>query len=126
MRDLVEAAITMVRERRRAGVRARAEGQAEERLLDALVGPGSGPNTRESFRKKLRSGELDDRDVELTVADTASPMQMDIPGQPGVGVLNLSEMLSKAMGGRTKTVRLTVIDAWPVLIAEESEKLLDQ
>ncbi len=125
MRDLVEAAIGMVRERRRAGVRARAEGQAEERLLDALVGAGSGAATRESFRKKLRANELDDRDVELTVADTASPMQMDIPGQPGMGVLNLSEMLSKAMGGRTKSMRLSVTDAWPVLIAEESERLLD-
>ena len=126
MRDLVEAAIAMVRERRRAGVRARAEGQAEERLLDALVGAGSGAATRDSFRKKLRAGELDDKEVELTLADTASPMQMDIPGQGGVGVLNLSEMLSKAMGGRTKSVRLTVKDAWPVLINEESERLLDQ
>ncbi|HWE46480.1 MAG TPA: ATP-dependent protease ATPase subunit HslU [Caulobacteraceae bacterium] len=125
MRDLVEAAIAMVRERRRVGVRAKAEGQAEERLLDALVGAGSGAATRDSFRKKLRANELDDKEVELTVADTA-PMQMDIPGQGGVGVLNLSEMLSKAMGGRTKTVRLTVKDAGPVLINEESERLLDQ
>jgi ATP-dependent HslUV protease ATP-binding subunit HslU len=116
----------MVRERRRAGVRARAEGQAEERLLDALVGAGSGAATRESFRKKLRANELDDREVELTLADTAPAGAMEIPGQPGVGVLNLSEMLSKAMGGRTKTARLTVTEAWPVLINEESERLLDQ
>ncbi|HEY3813133.1 MAG TPA: ATP-dependent protease ATPase subunit HslU [Caulobacteraceae bacterium] len=126
MRDLVEAAIAMVRERRRAGVRARAEGQAEERLLDALVGAGSGAATRESFRKKLRANELDDREVELTLADTAPAGAMEIPGQPGVGVLNLSEMLSKAIGGRTKTARLTVTEAWPVLINEESERLLDQ
>src|ERR1700761_9383174 len=126
VRDLVESALSMVRDRRRAGVRARAEGAAEERLLDALVGAGSGPNTRESFRKKLRANELDDRDVELTLADTAPAGAMEIPGQPGVGVLNLSEMLSKAMGGRTKSARMTVQDAWPVLINEESEKLLDQ
>jgi ATP-dependent HslUV protease ATP-binding subunit HslU len=126
MRDLVETAIGMVRERRRAGVHARAEGQAEERLLDALVGAGSSAATRESFRKKLRANELDDRDVELTLAETSSPFQsMEIPGQPGVGVLNLSEMLSKAMGGRTKSARMTVKDAWPVLIGEESERLLD-
>src|ERR1700747_1113504 len=75
VRDLVESAIGMVRERRRAGVRARAEGAAEERLLDALVGPGSGPATREAFRKRLRAGELDDKEVELALADNASPMQ---------------------------------------------------
>jgi ATP-dependent HslUV protease ATP-binding subunit HslU len=127
VRDLVESAIGMVRERRRAGVRARAEGAAEERLLDALVGPGSGPATREAFRKRLRAGELDDKEVELALADNASPMQgFDIPGQGGIGVLNLSEMLSKAMGGRTKTVRITVGEAGPPLIAEESDKLLDQ
>jgi ATP-dependent HslUV protease ATP-binding subunit HslU len=127
VRDLVESAIGMVRDRRRTGVRARAEGLAEERLLDALVGAGSGAATRESFRKKLRSGELDEKEVELALADTGSPMQgMDIPGQPGIGVLNLSEMLSKAMGSRTKTVRLTVREATAPLIQEESDKLLDQ
>jgi ATP-dependent HslUV protease ATP-binding subunit HslU len=127
MRDLVEISIGMVREKRRASVHARAEGLAEDRLLDALVGSGSGAATRDSFRKKLRAGELDDREVELTVAETASPFQnMEIPGQPNVGVLNLSEMFSKAMGGRTKAARFPVKDAWPVLIAEESERLLDQ
>jgi len=126
VRDLVEAAIGMVRDKRRAGVKARAEGQAEERLLDALVGPTTRPDTRDSFRKKLRAGELQDKEVELTLAD-ASPMQgMEIPGQPGVGVLNLSEMLSKAMGGRTKSVKLTVEDAWAPLVQEEGDKLLDQ
>src|SRR5271165_2419314 len=82
VRDLVESALAMVRDRRRAGVRARAEGAAEERLLDALVGPGSGPATREAFRKRLRGGELDDKEVELALADTSSPMQgFEIPGQ---------------------------------------------
>jgi ATP-dependent HslUV protease ATP-binding subunit HslU len=126
IRDLVEAAIGQVRDRRRADVRARAEQAAEERLLDALVGPGSQPATRESFRKKLRAGELDDKEVEIALADTSSPIgAMDIPGQPGVGVLNLSEMFSKAMGGRTKTVRMTVRDATGPLTAEEGDKLLD-
>lgn len=126
IRDLVESALAMVRDKRRAGVKARAEGAAEERILDGLVGAGSGPATRESFRKRLRAGEMDEKEIELSLADTAPMQGMEIPGQPGVGVLNLSEMLSKAMGGRTKTVRLTVTEAWTPLIAEESDKLLDQ
>jgi ATP-dependent HslUV protease ATP-binding subunit HslU len=129
MRDLVESAMSMVRDKRRAAVRARAEAAAEERILDALVGPAAQPATRDSFRKKLRASELDDKEVELTLSDNASPLQgFDIPGQPGgsVGVLNLSEMMSKAFGGRTKTHKTTVAGAYPPLIAEESDKLLDQ
>jgi len=129
MRDLVEQALSMVREKRRGAVRARAEAAAEERILDALVGPGSGPATRDSFRKKLRASELDDKEVELTLADTGSPLGgFEIPGQPGasVGVLNLSDMMSKAFGGRTKTHKTTVAGAYAPLIAEESDKLLDQ
>ncbi len=129
MRDLVETAIGMVRERRRAGVKAKAEAAAEERILDALVGPGAGPTTRDAFRKKLRASELDDKEVELTVADTASPLQgFDVPGQPGgsVGVLNLSDMMSKAFGQRTKTLKTTVAAAYGPLVAEESDKLVDQ
>src|SRR6202012_4513777 len=129
VRDLVETAMTMVRDKRRAGVRARAEAAAEERILDALVGPGAGPATRDSFRKKLRASELDEKEVELTLADSGSPFQgMDIPGQAGasMGVLNLSDMMSKAFGGRTKTHKTTVSGAYAPLIAEESDKLLDQ
>jgi ATP-dependent HslUV protease ATP-binding subunit HslU len=127
VRDLVEAAVAMVRDRRRAGVRARAEGAAEERLLDALVGAGSSPASRDSFRTKLRAGQLDDKEIEIALAETASPMQgLDLPGSAGIGVLNLSDMLSKAMGGRQKTVRITVREAWAPLIAEEGDKLLDQ
>ena len=129
VRDLVEIAIGMIRERRRAGVKAKAEAAAEERILDALVGPGSGPTTRDAFRKKLRAGELDDKEVELTLADATSPFQgIDIPGQPGasMGVLNLSEMMGKAFGARTKSHRTTVAGAWIPLIAEESDKLVDQ
>ena len=129
IRDLVESALAMVRDRRRAGVRARADTAAEERLLDALVGPGAGAATRESFRKKLRAGDLDDKEVELTLADTASPLQgFDIPGQPGasMSMLNLSEIMGKAFGGRTRSHKTTVAAAWAPLIAEESDKLLDQ
>jgi ATP-dependent HslUV protease ATP-binding subunit HslU len=128
VRDLVESAIAMVREKRRAGVRARAEAAAEERILDALTGPGS-TAARESFRRKLRAGELDDKEVELQLADTSSPLGMvDVPGQPGVGmgVLNLGEMFGKAFGGRTKTHKTTVSGAWAPLVAEESDKLVDQ
>lgn len=128
VRDLVESAMTMVREKRRAGVRARAEAGAEERILDALTGPGS-TAARESFRKKLRAGELDDKEVELQMSDTGSPFpSFDIPGQPGaqMGVLNIGDMFGKAFGGRTKTHKTTVAAAWTPLIAEESDKLLDQ
>jgi ATP-dependent HslUV protease ATP-binding subunit HslU len=128
VRDLVESAIGMVRDRRRAAVRARAEAGAEERLLDALTGPGS-VAARDSFRKKLRTGELDDKEVELTLADTGGGMPtFEIPGQPGasMGVLNLSEMMGKAFGGRTKVHRTTVAGAWAPLIAEEGDKLVDQ
>jgi ATP-dependent HslUV protease ATP-binding subunit HslU len=129
MRDLVEQALNMVRDKRRGAVRARAEAAAEERILDALVGPGAGPPTRDSFRKKLRANELDDKEVELTLSDSGAPFQgFDIPGQPGasMGVLNLSDMMSKAFGGRTKTHKTTVAGAYAPLIAEESDKLIDQ
>jgi ATP-dependent HslUV protease ATP-binding subunit HslU len=127
MRDLVEAALVMVRDKRRSGVKARAEGQAEERILDALVGPGSQPATREAFRKRLRAGELDDKEIEIQLADTTSPIQgLDLPGGGNVGMINLSEMLGKLGGGRTKSVKLPVRDALGPLITEESDKLLDQ
>jgi len=129
IRDLVEIAINMVRDRRRAGVKARAEQAAEDRLLDALVGPGAGPATRDSFRKKLRAGELDDKEVEISLADTSSPLQgFDIPGQPGasMSMINLNEIMGKAFGARTKPLKTTVAAAWVPLIAEEGDKLVDQ
>lgn len=126
VRDLVESAIAMVREKRRAGVRARAEAAAEERILDALTGPGS-TAARESFRKKLRAGELDDKEVELQLAESAPSLpMMEIPGQPNMGMLNIGEMFGKAFGGKTKTHKTTVAGAWAPLIAEESDKLVDQ
>jgi ATP-dependent HslUV protease ATP-binding subunit HslU len=129
LRDLVESALGMVRDKRRASVRAAAEAKAEERILEALVGQAASEATRDSFRKKLRAGEIDDKEIELQVADHASPMQgFDIPGQPGasVGMLDIGEMMSKAFGQRTRPRRLKVAEAWTPLIAEESDKLLDQ
>jgi len=125
VRDLVESALGMVRDKRRAGVRAKAEAAAEERILDALTGPGS-TAARESFRKKLRAGELDDKEVELQLADTGGGGMFEIPGQPGASMLNLSEMMKSFGGGRTKVHRTTVAAAHAPLIAEESDKLLDQ
>ncbi len=127
VRDLVEAALIMIREKNRAGVRAKAEHNAEERLVDVLVGEGAGPSTRDVFRKKLRGGELDDKEIELSLTETGAGSNVfEIPGQPNNGAFNLSDVLSKAMGGRKKTVRTMVKAAWAPLIAEESDKLLDQ
>ena len=124
VRDLVESALAMVRDKRRAAVKAKAEAAAEERILDAMTGPGS-TAARDSFRKKLRAGELDDKEIELTLADTGGG-SFEIPGQPGAQVLNLSEMMKSFGGGRTKTHKTTVAASWTPLIAEESDKLLDQ
>jgi ATP-dependent HslUV protease ATP-binding subunit HslU len=131
IRDLMETALTMVRERMRKDVNAKAEQAAEERLLDALVGKSAQDGTRATFRTKLQTSELEDREIEIEVADSAGAGGMptfDIPGMPGssVGMINLSEMLGKIGGGRTKTLRLTVKAARDTLIQEEAEKLLDQ
>jgi len=128
IRDLVEMAISMVRESRRKEVMAKAEAAAEERVLDALVGATAQTSTRESFRTKLRKGELDDKEIEIDVADTALPFAgLDIPGQPGasMGMVNLGDLLSKSFGGRTRRVRTTVKEAYKPLVSEESDKLLD-
>ncbi len=128
IRDLVEIGISLVREKKREAVKAKAHLAAEERVLDALVGDTASPATRESFRKKLRSGEMDNKEIEIEVADTSNPMGgMDIPGMPGgsVGVLNLGEMFGKGFGGRTKKKKTTVIESYEALIADESDKLLD-
>jgi ATP-dependent HslUV protease ATP-binding subunit HslU len=128
VRDLVEVALNMARERRHREVRARAEAAAEERVLDALVGQGSSSATRESFRKKLRNGELSESAVEVDLADSGGPLGgIDIPGQPGMGMVNLNDLLGKAFGGgRTKRVRMTVEEAYEPLLREESDKLVDQ
>jgi ATP-dependent HslUV protease ATP-binding subunit HslU len=126
IRDLVEVAIAQVRERKRKDVQARAQVAAEDRVLDALVGPGSGPATRDSFRKKLRAGELNDKEIEIeTQSGGGSPM-FEIPGMPGaqMGAISIGDIFGK-MGGRTKTRRLTVEDSHELLVNEESDKLLD-
>ena len=129
VRDLVEASLAMVREKRRASVKAKAEAGAEDRLLDALVGANAQANTRESFRRKLRAGELDEKEVELNLPDTSSSLGgFEIPGQPGasMSMVNLSDIMGKAFGGgRRKAHKTTVSGAWGPLIAEESDKLLD-
>jgi ATP-dependent HslUV protease ATP-binding subunit HslU len=130
IRDLMETSLTMVRERMRKDVNAKAEQAAEERLLDALVGKSAQDGTRATFRNKLQTGELEDREIEIEVADSAGGGMptFDIPGMPGgsVGMINLGEMLGKIGGGRTKTLRLTTKAARETLIQEEAEKLLDQ
>ena len=130
VRDLLEVSIHMTRERLRKEVMAQAELNAEDRLLDALVGSTASAETREKFRRLLRSGQLADREVELEVADSGmgGMPTFDIPGMPGaqMGMLNLNDMLGKAFGQRTKKRRMTVGQSYEVLMAEESDKLLDQ
>lgn len=128
IRDLVEVAITMVRAEQREAVKSRAHGAAEDRMLEALVGKDASSATREKFRDQLRSGTLNDKDVEIDVADTGGAPQFEIPGMPGaqVGMINLGDIMGKAMGGRTKKRKLSVVDAYEILIAEESDKLLDE
>jgi len=129
VRDLVDSAILMVRERMREEVKANAHSAAEERVIDALAGTDSREATREMFRKKLREGLLDDKMIELEFADNSNPMQMlDMPGQPGMGMgmLNLGDMFGKAMGGRTQRRKLNVADSYQLLITEEADKLVDQ
>ncbi len=127
VRDLVEIGIALVRETKRKEVRAQAEKNAEERVLDALVGAEARADTREAFRRRLRANELNDKEVEVQVAEGGPQLPtFDIPGGGQVGMINLSEMLGKALGGRTKPRRMTVGQAYEVLLAQESDKLLDQ
>jgi len=129
VRDLIETALTLVRERMRKEVTAKAELAAEDRVLDALVGKGAADGTRATFRKRLRDGELDEREVEIEMQDSQPQVPtFDIPGMPGgsMGVINLGDMLGKAFGNRTRSRRLNVKDAQAALIQEEAEKLLDQ
>jgi ATP-dependent HslUV protease ATP-binding subunit HslU len=130
VRDLLEVSITMTRERLRKEVASRAELHAEERVLDALVGQNAGAETRQKFRKLLREGQLDDKEIEVQVQDSpaASLPTFEIPGMPGasMGMVNLGEMFGKAFGSRTKPRRMSVQESHAVLMAEESDKLLDQ
>jgi ATP-dependent HslUV protease ATP-binding subunit HslU len=127
VRDLLEAGIAMTKTTRRKDVEAQAHLNAERRVIEALVGTTASETTREAFRRKLRSGELDDKEIEIQVADSGTG-SFEIPGMPGgsASVINLSEMLGKALGGRTKTRRMAVKASHEMLLAEESDKLLDQ
>ncbi|MGA8395654.1 MAG: ATP-dependent protease ATPase subunit HslU [Pseudolabrys sp.] len=128
VRDLVDIGIALVRERKRKDVQARAEQSAEERVLNALVGPGASPATRESFRKKLRDGELNNKEIEIEVQAGCGSMPLfEIPGMPGaqMGAINIGDIFGKLGGGRTKTRRVTVEESYGILINEESDKLLD-
>ena len=127
IRDLVEIAITQTRESRRKDVEAAAEKAAEDRIIDALVGENAGDATREKFRQKLLKGELDDKDVDLDLADNSSPFQgFDIPGQPGasMGMIELGSIFGK--GGKTKKVKMKVKNAYKPLLADEADKMLDE
>ena len=128
IRDLVEAGIGMIKASRRKDVEVQAQLNAEARVLDALVGANASETTKDSYRRKLRASELDNKEIEIQVADTAGAPSFDIPGMPGgsASVINLSEMMGKAFGNRTKSRKVTVAQAHTILLAEESEKLLDQ
>jgi ATP-dependent HslUV protease ATP-binding subunit HslU len=128
IRDLLETGIGMVKAARKKDVEAQAHMNAENRVIDVLVGASASEVTRESFRKKLRSGELDTKEIEIQVADTGGIPSFDIPGMPGgsASMINLSDMMGKAFGGRSKTRKTTVAQAHTILLAEEAEKLLDQ
>lgn len=129
IRDLVDTAIHMTRERQRKLVQAKAEVQAEERVIDALVGESAGTETRDKFRRMLRAGKLDDREIEIQVTESAGGMPtMDIPGMPGaqMGMLNLNDMFGKAFGQQTKPKKMTVADSHRALIDDEADKILDE
>lgn len=128
IRDLVDSAIAMTRANMREEVRANAIQAAEDRVLDAIAGPDARDATRDMFRKKLRSGELDNTVIELDISDTSNPMSMfDIPGQPGsqMGMMNLGDIFGKAMGGRKTRRKMTVAESHDILVGEEADKLLD-
>jgi ATP-dependent HslUV protease ATP-binding subunit HslU len=129
VRDLLEVGIALTRERKRKDVQVRAEQAAEARVIDALTGPNASASTKEAFRKKLRSGELNDKEIEIEVAASGGGMPMfEIPGMPGaqMGAVNLGDIFGKLGGKGTKTRRVTVQESHEILVAEESDKLLDQ
>ncbi len=128
VRDLVDSAILQTRDEMREEVKANAHKAAEDRVIAAIAGEDAREGTRDMFRKKLKTGELDDTVIELDLADNSSPMpMMDIPGQPGgqMGMMNLGDIFGKAFGGRTVRRKLTVSESYELLIGEEADKLLD-
>jgi ATP-dependent HslUV protease ATP-binding subunit HslU len=129
VRDLVEVGISLSREKRRKEVQARAHLAAEDRVVDALVGAGASASTKDTFRKKLRTGELDDKEIEIEVQASGGGLPLfEIPGMPGaqMGAISIGDIFGKLGGGRTKTRRVTVKESYEILLNEESDKLLDQ
>ena len=129
IRDLVESAISQTREKMRKEVQAAAELAAENRVIEEIAGKDAREETRKSFRQRLRTGELDDKNIEIDVTDNSSGLPtFDIPGMPGsqMGMINLNDMLGKAMGGKTKRRKMTVAESYLVLLDEEADKLLDE
>jgi len=128
IRDLLEIAIAMEKVKKRKEVHAKAQKLAEERVLDALVGNKASIATRESFRKRLRSADLDDNEIEIAINESGSMPSFEIPGMPGanVGMINISEMLGKSMGAKPKKKKMTVKESHEILINEESDKLIEQ
>ena len=127
IRDLVEVAITLTREKKRKDVHARAQQAAEARVIDALVGANASASTKEAFRRKLRTGELNDKEIEIEVQSSGGMPMFEIPGMPGaqMGAISIGDIFGKLGGGRTKTRRVTVHDSHEILLNEESDKLLD-
>jgi ATP-dependent HslUV protease ATP-binding subunit HslU len=128
VRDLVEIAIAQTRERKRRDVEAQAEARAEERVLDCLTGANASAATRDAFRKRLRAGELDDKEIEIEMRDTGGAPSFEIPGMPNaqISMVNLGDIFGKAFAGRSKSRRMNVAEAHEPLIAEEADKLLDE
>ena len=128
VRDLIEIAISMEKVKKRKEVYAQAQKLAEEKVLDALVGKKASLATRESFRKRLRNGDLDDNEIEIAVSDTGNTASFEIPGMPGanVGMINIGEMLGKSMGAKEKKKKMSVKESHDILINDESDKLIEQ
>ena len=128
VRDLLEISISMEKVKKRKEVQAQAQKLAEERVLDTLVGPKASVATRESFRKRLRSGDLDDNEIEIAVSENNQMPSFEIPGMPGanVGMINISEVLGKSMGNKPKKKKMSVKESYEILMNEESDKLIEQ
>src|SRR5712691_10721162 len=129
VRDLVETAIAQIREKKRKDVQARAQLAAEERVVSALVGENASAGTKDAFRRRLRAGELNDKEIEIEVQAGGGGMPLfEIPGMPGaqMGAISIGDIFGKLGGGRTKTRRVAVRDSYEILVNEESDKLLDQ
>ncbi len=128
VRDLLEIALSMEKVKKRKEVKAQVQKIAEERVLDALVGPKASVATRESFRKRLRSGDLDDNEIEIAVSESGGMPSFEIPGMPGanIGMINISDMLGKSMGSKPKRKKMSVKESYEILMNEESDKLIEQ